>query len=134
MRKVAPLLLLSILILFGVAGCAQSDPAAAIESYLQAKVESNLTALLNLSCAAWEDQARIEATSFESMNAELQGMECRSSGEADGYTLVECNGKIVTVYANGETREWELGAHPYRLVQEDGEWRMCGYHDAEGGA
>lgn len=115
-----------------LAACAQSDPAATVEAYLQAKVASDLDRMLGLSCAAWEGQAVIEATSFESMNAELDGMACRANGELDGAMRVECEGQITTVY-NGETRQWDLGAFPYRLVQEDGEWKMCGYFDEDGG-
>ncbi len=124
-------LLFGLLILL-LAGCAQEDPVAAVEAYLQAKVASDLDALLRLSCADWEAQARVEAASFESMNAELQGMACQQAGEADGFTLVACQGKIVTVY-NGETREWDLGAFLYQLRQEDGEWRLCGYAGQAGG-
>ena len=124
-RKFRGMLLGAVLIL---AACAQSDPAATVEAYLQAKVASDLDRMLSLSCAAWEGQAVIEATSFESMNAELEGMDCQANGEADGATRVDCQGQITTVY-NGETRQWDLGAFPYRLVQEDGEWKMCGYFE-----
>ena len=63
------------------------------------------------------------------MNAELQGMSCRQSGQEGDYTVIECEGKIVTVY-NGETREWDLGAFPYRMIQEGGDWKMCGYAES----
>jgi hypothetical protein len=125
-QLVFPILLLMLLL----TGCAQSDPVATVEAYLEARTTSDLNTMLTLSCAAWEAQAAVEATSFESMNAELQNMACQIAGEADGFTLVECSGVIATVY-NGETREWDLGAFPFQLVQEDGEWRMCGLYGAE---
>jgi hypothetical protein len=115
-----------------LAACAQSDPAGTVEAYLQAKTTSDLNRMLSLSCAAWEGQAVIEATSFESMNATLDGMACRVTGERDGSTRVDCQGQITTVY-NGETRQWDLGAFPYRLVQEGGEWKMCGYFEEDSG-
>lgn len=120
---------LLLLLVLSLSACAQNDPASTIETYLKAKVDSDLDRLLQLSCADWESQAVIEASSFESMNAELQGMECQTNGEAGDFTLVECSGKIHTVY-NGETREWDLGIYPYQVSQVDGEWRMCGYHEA----
>ena len=126
---------LGVLLLVGgllLAACAQSDPAATVEAYLQAKAASDLDRMLRLSCAAWEGQAQIEATSFESMNATLDGMACRAGEAVDGATRVDCEGQITTVY-NGETREWDLGAFPYRLVQEGGEWKMCGYVEEGGG-
>lgn len=123
-RLPLPGILLAILIL--LTACAQRGPVETLQTYLQAKAESNLEAMLSLSCADWEGQAIVEASSFESMNAEIQGMSCRQTGEDGAFTVVECEGTIVTVY-NGETREWDLGAFPYRLLQEDGEWKMCGY-------
>ena len=26
-----------------------------------------------------------------------------------------------------EVREWSVSDHPYVVVEQDGEWRMCGY-------
>ena len=54
------------------------------------------------------------------------------SGEDGDYTIVECEGRIMTTY-NGEEREWDVGAFPYRLIQENDEWRMCGYHEMTSG-
>ncbi len=126
-RLPLPGILITLLIV--LTACAQSSPVDTLQAYLQAKVDSNLDSLLSLSCTAWEGQAIVEASSFESMNAELQGMACQEAGQDGAFTVVECEGTIVTVY-NGETREWDLGAFPYRLLQEDGEWKMCGYAEA----
>lgn len=107
----------------GGAGAADEGPVRAIEDYLQARVEGNADTLRLLSCADWEGQAAIQAQSFRSMNAELEGVSCRADGTDGDYTLVTCEGKIVTSY-NGETRDWPLGT--YRTIEEGGEWRMCG--------
>lgn len=114
------------LILLGAAACAQesSGPVEVIEAYLQARVSSDSDAVRNLSCAAFEAEALTQADSFRSMNATLEGMACSQTSEGDDGVQVSCEGKIVTVYANGETREWDLGV--YNVVQEGGEWRMCG--------
>jgi hypothetical protein len=105
------------------------DPAQTTLNYLQARVESNLDKMINLSCGTWEAQARVEATSFRAMQAELDGVTCEVSGTADGNTLVKCAGKIVTSY-NGETREWALDENLFVLSPEGGEWRVCGYQRA----
>ena len=48
-------------------------------------------------------------------------------GAADGdYTLVSCTGQIVTTY-QGESRVWSVSDHPYRALNDGGEWLMCGY-------
>lgn len=116
--------LLIVPLLLMLAACAQAvTPAQTIEKYLQARVESDSNTLQQLACGAWEAQAALEAESFRSANDQLEGLACRETGQADGYTIVECDGRLLTTY-DGETRERALGA--YRLVQEGGEWRMCG--------
>ncbi|MBZ0287301.1 MAG: hypothetical protein K8I30_06785 [Anaerolineae bacterium] len=100
-----------------------NDASAAMMAYLQARVEADATKMQNLSCADWEATAAIQAQSFRAMNAQLKDVTC-TTGDQDGdFTLVTCDGKIITSY-NGENREWELGS--YRMTHEDGEWKMCG--------
>jgi hypothetical protein len=60
------------------------------------------------------------------MKAQIEGLSCEENGTDGNYTLVACQGKIVTTY-QGETREWNLSEHQFKLVLDDGEWRMCGY-------
>lgn len=118
--------LVLILVALFLVGCAEEDggdPTETVQAYLEARVESNAENLKNLSCAEWEAQAELQADSFRSMEAKLEGLSCTQEGEDGDYTLVTCEGKIVTTY-NGETREWELGT--YQLLQEDGEWKFCG--------
>jgi hypothetical protein len=82
--------------------------------------------MISLSCADWEAKARIEATSFKSMDAKLDGVTC-TAGTADGSnSTVTCTGRILTSY-NGASREWRLDERPFSAVLEGGEWRMCGY-------
>ena len=117
-----------VLLGFALAGC-QSDqeaPAKAIEAYLAAKVESNVDEMTRLSCPAFEAQAQIEATSFASMDAQLDNVSCTTGGADGDYTLVNCTGKITTTY-QGESREWSVADHPYRALEDGGEWLMCGY-------
>lgn len=115
-------LLLGVLLL--AAACAEeSDPSAAISSYLQAWVAGDEAQLISLSCAEWEPQARIQSQSFAAAEVTLEGLTCQRSGEDGDAALVSCDGTIVMDY-NGEIREWEL--ETYRAVQEGGEWRFCG--------
>ena len=100
--------------------------AGAIEKYLQARVKSDVNQMTLLSCPTWEAQARVEAVSFQSMNAQLEGVSCEAGAADASGTTVTCKGKIVTTY-QGEAREWSVSDHPYLAVQQDGEWRMCGY-------
>lgn len=120
---VAAVLLLAALVL---AGCASGDPAPAIERYIETRTAGDAETLVGYSCASWEGQAVVEATSFQSMNAEIFDMACQSAGETEGGTRVACTGTIVTEY-RGEETEWDLAAQTFLAVQEGGEWRMCGY-------
>jgi uncharacterized protein YraI len=107
----------------GGSGAVTGDPAAIIEAYLTARVASDAGTLQSLSCNAWRGQAALQADSFRSMEARLEGMACSQDGGDEQTAFVSCAGKIITTY-NGQTREWALGR--YRLIQEGGGWRMCG--------
>ncbi len=124
----------TILTLFGVliaalvlSACGgQDSPIQAVENYLKLRVASDAPKLLAASCKDWEGQASVEAASFEAMNAQLEGMTCKQTGEEGLFTIVACQGKIVTNYA-GETRNWDLAARSFKVLKEDGQWKMCGY-------
>jgi Flp pilus assembly protein CpaB len=111
----------------GSSGAPSGDSAAkTVEAYLQARVKSDETQMINLSCADWEAGARTEAESFKSMNAKLDGVTCQTISSDNNSAVVTCQGKIVTAY-NGDTRDTPLTGRQYSLVYQDGEWRMCGY-------
>ena len=121
---VIKLMILAVVSLLLLAACAEAgDPVDTVESYLNARVESDADELQQLSCAQWESQALLQADSFRSMDASIEDMSCQKDGEDGDFTLVACDGRIVTSY-NGETREWDLP--DYQLVEEDGEWKICG--------
>lgn len=112
---------------FLLAGCkSQAGAADSIMAYLQARVQSDVDKMIGLSCPDWEAQARIEASTFKALNAQLDGVSCQDASADGSATLVSCTGKIVTTY-NGETREWPLSDRQFKTVLDDGEWRMCGY-------
>ncbi|MCC6192693.1 MAG: hypothetical protein IT318_27030 [Anaerolineales bacterium] len=104
-----------------------ADPAlAAILSYLEARAAADVTRVTDLSCTAWKPQAVTEAVSFRSMNAKLQDVACQVTGTDGDFTLVRCDGKIITTYGP-EAREWDLSTLLYQALPEAGEWKMCGY-------
>ena len=107
-------------------GGGQTGAPQTVQAYLQARVAGDVDKMTTLSCSDWEPQVKIEASTFASMKAEFVGMQCKESGTDGDATIVSCQGKIVTTY-QGEKREWDLAAKQFRVVQQDGEWRMCGY-------
>jgi hypothetical protein len=81
-----------------------ADPAlAVIYSYLDARAQANVADVTALVCRAFQGQAATEAVSFRSMQATLQDVVCAVSGVSGPYTLVGCQGKIITKYGT-ETR------------------------------
>jgi hypothetical protein len=96
------------------------DPVRAVERYLTAKVEGDGETLRGLLCSAMEADLRREASSFASVDAQLEGMTCTRSGDSD---VVTCSGQIVATYGAEQT---EFPLTSYRVVQEDGEWKWCG--------
>lgn len=119
-------LLLAAVVLAACGGAAQSGAATAVESYLAALVTKDADKLSTLSCAAWETQAILEMDSFEAVAPQLEGVACQESGKDGDFTLVDCQGKIITTY-DGEQTELELDRWTYELVQQDGNWLVCGY-------
>ncbi len=116
------LLLLLVLILI-LAGCANSVPAQVVEQYLQARITSDVDQLRSLSCAEWESQVILEANSFQGRDAELRDMSCTADEPNGDEAIVHCTGTIIVVY-EGEENEFPLTN--YRVMLEDEEWKMCG--------
>jgi hypothetical protein len=110
-----------------LAGCqAGGSPSNVVEDYLQAVVDGDWTRAVNLSCAAWEEGARTEANSFESVEAWLEGVSCSGAAEDADTQLVTCQGVIMATYG-AEDQELPLTGRSYLVVLDGGEWRMCGY-------
>jgi hypothetical protein len=103
-----------------------SPAAAAVESYLKAMVSKDAAKVSALACKAWESQALLEMDGFQAVKAELSGVSCKA-GTADGSaTLVDCTGKINLTY-NTEQQSLDLSRQTYKVVQEGGDYRVCGY-------
>lgn len=92
----------------------------AVQRYLQARIDGDADALARLLCAEREGDARREAASFAAVEASLRDVACTFDPTT---STVTCSGAIVAVY-DGEGRDFDIPR--YRVVQEDGEWKVCG--------
>lgn len=101
-------------------------PPKAIYAYLEARVAGDANRMVTLSCATWEGQAKIEAASFRNVKPRLEDAVCETAGTEGEFTLVACQGRIMTSY-NGEPRAFDLSHRQFKTVNDGGEWRMCGY-------
>jgi hypothetical protein len=111
-----------------ISGCdtSPSGPAQAVETYLTALAEKNVDQLVNASCRDWEESARLELDSFAAVTPKLNNVTCQDSGQEDETIQVVCDGQLSLDY-DGEVLDIDLSGQVFRVVQEDGDWRMCGY-------
>ncbi|RPJ27480.1 MAG: hypothetical protein EHM33_07895 [Chloroflexi bacterium] len=128
MRKFFLIVLVTIISVLSLTACASGSddaPAKAVEDYLNALVAKDADRLSTLSCGEWEDDALLELDSFQAVTARLDGLACEQTGTDGDTALVLCNGKIIATY-NDEDQELELSVRTYQVVQEGGEWLVCG--------
>lgn len=129
MRKISKTIAAALGLSIALAACGGApagDPAQRIEAYLQARVKGEVERMIALSCAAWEPNARLEATSIRGRSPSLDALACRTDATEGNTAFVACSGKIITNY-DGERREFDLAERQFKAIQEGGEWRMCGY-------
>ena len=118
-------ILLAALALTACAANNDSGPANAVEDYLNALVAKDADRLSTLSCREWEDDALLELDSFQAVTARLEGVACEQTGTDGSTALVLCNGQIIATY-DTEDQELDLSVRTYQVVQEGGEWLVCG--------
>lgn len=118
------LMIVGLLFVVALAACSGggsgSDPAAAVENYLAAKIAGDRNAMAPLICSELESTLDVEAASFSAVKAQIEGMDCTFNESA---STVSCSGEIKAEYGL-ETRSFPLST--YRVVQEDSAWRWCG--------
>ena len=114
-------------ILLSACGSNTKSNAAAgtVEAYVHAIVENDTSKLSALSCADWESQALIELDSLQAVTSTLDGFSCQQSGTDGETALVSCAGKMILSY-NGENQELDLSTRTYQVVQQGGDWLVCG--------
>ncbi|MBN2116661.1 MAG: hypothetical protein JW730_08825 [Anaerolineales bacterium] len=128
MRKIFLIVLVTIVSTLILTACASGNEnasAKAVEDYLKALVAKDETRLSTLSCGEWEDEALLELDSFQAVTARLEGLTCEQTGTDGETALVLCQGDIVATY-NDEDQELDLSVRTYQVVQEGGEWLVCG--------
>ena len=121
-------ILFGFLIIVGLTACSGSgdEPARVMESYYQALSEKNEDLMINLSCGEWEANALMELDSFMNVETTLEDVACETTNLGETEAQVTCTGAISATY-DGEARQFPLSNQTYLVIQEAGEWRMCGY-------
>jgi hypothetical protein len=127
-RKVFLILILVIINNLFLSACAPKSnaaPAKAVEDYLNALVAKDSDRLTTLSCGDWEDDALLELDSFQAVTTKLDGLACSQTGTDGTTALVLCKGKIIATY-NNEDQELDLSVRTYQIIQDGGDWLVCG--------
>lgn len=129
MRK--PLLILFMvlianLLLAACASASNSDaPAKAVEDYWNVIVAKDADRLPTLVCGEWEEDALTVLDSLQAVDARLEEFSCSQTGIDGDTALVDCTGKMVLTY-DTEDQEIDLSVFTYEVVQEGGDWLVCG--------
>jgi len=115
-------------LLLSACGATNSDTEVthAVEDYLTALTNQEPEKLTTLSCADWEEEALFELDSFAAVATSLDSLSCQVSGEDGDAKLVNCTGSIQATYGN-ELQQFDLSPRTFRVINEGGEWLMCGY-------
>jgi hypothetical protein len=124
-------ILVSIIMLLFSAACngaasSTSSPSSVVEAYLNALVEKDNTTLSTLSCSSWESDALMELDSLQAVEVRLDGLICSDAGSNDEFSLVKCQGNIIATY-NGENQSIDLSTRNYQVINQGGEFLVCGY-------
>ena len=82
--------------------------------------------LSNGVCQDWETQALVELDAFQGVTASLDAVSCQKQGMDGAAALITCTGNILATY-NNEQQELSVEGRTYQVVEEGGEWRVCGY-------
>jgi hypothetical protein len=114
-------------VLLSACGGKTADPASkAVEEYLTALVNKDSSTLSARSCASWEADALLELDSLQAVKTRLEGLTCKNAGTDGDTTQVNCQGNIMATY-NGEDQALDLSVRTYLVVQQGGEYLVCGY-------
>ncbi len=125
-RKIFIFIILAVVVL-GLIGCSvKSDPAESVVNYLNALVKQDADSAVALSCADWEEQAKLETDSFLSVDAVLNNVQCTTLSSDNSNAEVSCSGSIDMTY-NDEVRSIDLSLRTYSMQYQTGEWLVCGY-------
>ena len=129
MRIFSLTILTIVLSTFFLSACSSSDnstaPAKAVEEYLNALVAKDANRLPTLVCSDWENDALIELDSLQAVTSRLDDAACTQTGTDGDTALVNCSGKLVATY-NNEDQELDLSVRTYQVVQQNGDWLVCG--------
>lgn len=122
------ILFLFFIIALTLSACGASDSGASqtVEGYITALASKDEAGLISNSCAEYEDDALLVLDSLELVEVSLaDGVACQEVGSDGDKTLVKCAGILQMSYG-GEPQELDFSKLTYEVVNENGNWLVCG--------
>lgn len=122
------ILFLFSIIALAVSACGAGDSGASqtVEGYITALASKDEAGLVSNSCADYEDDALLVLDSLELVEVSLaDGVACQEVGNDGDTTLVNCTATLQMSYG-GEPQELDFSNITYEVVNENGNWLVCG--------
>jgi hypothetical protein len=116
--------LLLVVSLLSACAAAKHPAAVAVESYLQALVDKDEARLVSLTCPDFESDALLQLDSFSLVKTKLEGLDCQAQAQ-DDTAQVTCQGQILATYGT-EDQQFDLSEKTFQVVNQGGDWLVCG--------
>lgn len=113
-----------------LAGCSGDRALAAesVETLFQAILEKDEALFRSVVCSDYARIAMMDFTTFAIVDTRIDNFSCQAEGKVDGQVSVRCEANLQASFGN-ETRSLDLSSRIYQVVQEDGQWLVCGHLD-----
>jgi hypothetical protein len=98
----------------------------AMQKFLQALVNKDEMGMVSSVCSEYEMAALLELDSFASVETSLKSVTCKQINADSQSALVVCQGSIEASY-NGEMQSFDLSGKTYVVLNDNGNWLVCGY-------
>ena len=91
-------------------------------------VEKDETLFRSAVCSEYETIAMMDFASFAIVETRMENFSCQVEGEAEGQVSVRCQGNLQASFGD-ETRSFDLSSRVYQVIEENGQWLVCGHLD-----
>lgn len=129
-RKLLILSLMVVMILLAGCGAKESLAVRSVETFFQGIIEKDMDLVSSVICDSYEFEAMLDFNTFAIVQTSLQDFSCQETGENDGFTLVNCEGRIQAKFGD-EIRNFELSKRTYQVIEENATWLVCGHSDVD---
>lgn len=113
-------------LLLTACGGGEHPAVVAVETFVQALVDKDEAQYVSLTCVDYELDALLEYDAFSLVKTHVEGLECQTVNLDGDKAEITCQGEIVATYGD-EERTFGLSERRYQVVNQEGQWLICGY-------